>query len=108
VGGKNLADEVLKRVSAITVMSYRDTATGPNSIMSISADWLARGTVAGKRVRLGAETVPLADCPHCTFHEEGATKLATELSKVDAATRRTPSFGGIAIHRYGTWRALKK
>ena len=107
VGTKNLADEVLKRVSAVTVMSYRDTATGPNSIMSISADWLARGAVAGKRVRLGAETVPLADCGHCTFHEEGSTRLQQELAKVDASTRDSPAFGGIAIHRYGTWRALQ-
>jgi hypothetical protein len=106
VGGKNLADEVLKRVSAITVMSYRDTATGANSIMAISRDWLNRGAVAGKRVRLGAETVALPDCGHCTFHEEGATRLAQELAKVDAATRTAPAFGGIAIHRYGTWRNL--
>ncbi|HET6529591.1 MAG TPA: hypothetical protein VFH03_03080 [Actinoplanes sp.] len=106
VGGKNLADEVLKRVSAVTVMSYRDTATGPNSIVAISRDWLSRGAAAGKRVRLAAETVPLPDCKHCTFHEEGATILNRELATVDAATRTAPAFGGIAIHRYGTWRAL--
>src|SRR3954454_22991859 len=36
VGKKNLADEVLKRVISVTVMSYRDTATGPNSMVAIS------------------------------------------------------------------------
>jgi hypothetical protein len=107
VGGKNLADEVLKRVGAVTVMSYRDTGTGPNSMLAISQDWLTRGATAGKRVRLGAETVPLPDCTHCTFHEEGAARLRSELAKVDAATRRTPAFGGIAVHRYGTWRSLR-
>jgi hypothetical protein len=106
IGGRNFADEVLKRVSAITVMSYRDTATGPNSMTEISQDWLKRGAAADKRVRLGAETVPLPDCAHCTFHEEGAGRLDRELAKVDAATRKTPAFGGIAIHRYGTWRGL--
>lgn len=106
VGKNNLADEVLKRVSAITVMSYRDTGTGPNSMFAVSEDWLKRGAAAGKRVRLGAETVPLADCTHCTFHEEGANRLDQEMAKVDAATRLTPAFGGIAIHRYGTWRTL--
>ena len=108
VGGKNFADEVLKRVNAITVMSYRDTATGPNSITAISQDWLVRGAAAGKKIRLGAETVPLPDCTHCTFHEEGATRLDQELAKVDAAMRETPAFAGIAIHRYGTWRALPR
>jgi hypothetical protein len=107
VGRKNLADEVLKRVNAVTVMSYRDTATGPNSMLAISQDWLTRGVAAGKRVRLGAETSPLPDCSHCTFAEEGTTRLRQELAKVDAATRKTAAFGGIAVHRYGTWRSLK-
>ena len=106
VGRNNVADEVLKRVTAITVMSYRDTGTGPNSMLAISGDWLTRGAAAGRRVRLGAETNPLPDCTYCTFAEEGATRLQQELAKVDAATRRTPAFAGIAVHRYGTWRSL--
>jgi hypothetical protein len=36
VGGKNFTDEVLKRVDAVTVMSDRDTATGPNSVLDVS------------------------------------------------------------------------
>jgi len=106
VGGKNLADEVLKRVNAVTVMSYRDTATGPNSMLAVSQDWLVRGAAAGKRVRLGAETGRLADCGYCTFREEGAAAMDRELTKVDAGTRRSGAFGGIAIHWYGGWRAL--
>ncbi|MEV6634289.1 hypothetical protein AB0M54_26415 [Actinoplanes sp. NPDC051470] len=106
VGNKNFADEVLRRVTAVTVMSYRDSGTGPNSIMAVGEDWLDRGAVQAKRVRLGAETETLPDCAHCTFHEEGATVLAAELAKVDAATRTEPAFGGIAVHRYGTWRTL--
>lgn len=106
VGNKNFADEVLRRVTAVTVMSYRDSGTGPNSIVAVGEDWLDRGAVQAKRVRLAAETETLPDCAHCTFHEEGATVLAAELAKVDAATRTEPAFGGIAVHRYGTWRTL--
>ena len=106
VGRRNLADEVLRRVNAVTVMSYRDTAAGPNSLLAVSQDWLARGKAAGKRVRLAAETGPLSDCGHCTFHEEGAAVLAVELAKVDAATRQTAAFAGIAVHHYGGWRTL--
>ena len=97
---------MLRRVNGVTVMSYRDTGTGPNSMLAVSQDWLARGKAAGKRVRLGAETGPLADCPYCTFAEEGATHLDAELSKVDAATRTAAAFGGIAVHHYGAWRSL--
>jgi hypothetical protein len=107
VGGKNLAGEVLKRVNAVTVMSYRDTATGPNSILAVSQDWLTRGAAAGKRVRLGAETGPLADCPNCTFYEEGTAVMGRELAKVDAGTRKSGAFAGVAVHRYGSWRTLK-
>jgi len=106
LGRKNFADEVLRRVNGVTVMSYRDTGTGPNSMLEVSQDWLARGRTLGKRVRLGAETGPLADCSYCTFAEEGAARLDTELSKVDAATRTTAAFGGIAVHHYGAWRTL--
>jgi hypothetical protein len=106
VGGKNFADEVLRRVKAVTVMSYRDTVAGPNSLMAVSADWLRRGAAAGKRVRLGVETGPLPDCTYCTFAEEGAARLTAELAKVDAETRATPAFGGIAVHHYGAWRRL--
>jgi hypothetical protein len=107
VAGKNLADEVLKRVNAVTVMSYRNTGTGPNSILSVSQDWLTRGAVAGKRVRLGAETNPLPDCTYCTFYDKGSAAMTRELAKVDAGTRKSPAFAGIAIHRYGSWRVLK-
>jgi hypothetical protein len=106
VGKLNLADEVLKRVKAVTVMSYRDTGTGPNSMVAVGQDWLIRGAAAGKRVRLSAETNPLPDCGHCTFAEEGTKRLNQELAKVDAATRKAAAFGGIAVHRYGTWRTL--
>jgi hypothetical protein len=107
VGKQNLADEVLKRVKGVTVMSYRDTGTGPNSMVAVSQDWLKRGAAAGKRVRLGAETNPLPDCTYCTFAEEGAKRLTQELAKVDKATHPAGAFGGVAIHRYGTWRALR-
>jgi hypothetical protein len=106
VDGKNLATEVLRRVDAVTVMSYRDTGTGPNSMVEISQDWLVRGAANNRRVRLGAETTPLAECPHCTFAEEGATALGNELAKVDAATRTTSAYAGIAVHRYDSWREL--
>lgn len=106
VGGKNLATEVLQRVTAVSVMSYRNTGTGPNSMFEVSRDWLVRGGAKGKRVRLGAETGPVDDCAYCSFVSDGATVLGTELAKVDAATRITNAYAGIAIHHYDAWRKL--
>lgn len=107
VGTKNFADEVLKRVDAVTVMSYRDTATGTNSMVGVSQDWLKRGSAAGKRVRLAAETDAIADCAYCSFAEEGSRRMLKTLSQVDTAARRSPAFAGVAVHRYGSWRVLK-
>ncbi|MBM2616697.1 hypothetical protein JIG36_14120 [Actinoplanes sp. LDG1-06] len=104
---KNFADEVLKRVDAVTVMSYRDTATGTNSMVAVSQDWLRRGATARKRVRLAAETDALAECTYCTFAEEGSRKMLKTLSQVDKATRSSPAYAGIAVHRYGAWRVLR-
>ncbi|MGK5680076.1 hypothetical protein [Actinoplanes sp. URMC 104] len=107
LGAANFADEVLRRVDAVTVMSYRDTATGPNSMVAVSQDWLRRGAAARKRVRLAAETDPLGDCAYCTFAEEGSRHMLKVLSQVDIVTRTTPSYAGVAIHRYGAWRVLR-
>ncbi|MDR7273854.1 hypothetical protein [Catenuloplanes atrovinosus] len=105
-GGRNLATETLKRVDAVTVMSYRDTATGANSMYAVSRDWLARGATAGKKVRLGAETAPLPDCAYCSFAEEGATILGAELARLDVAAARDRAYNGISIQHYASWRAL--
>ncbi|MBG0831126.1 hypothetical protein HS041_25530 [Planomonospora sp. ID67723] len=102
-----LADAVLARVDAVTVMSYRDTASGPNSLMAVGADMLARATRAGRPVRLAAETAPLADCPYCTFHEEGGARMTAALAEVDVAARAYPAFAGIAVHHYPSWRAMR-
>jgi hypothetical protein len=105
-GGRNLAAEVLSRVGAVTVMSYRDTATGPNSMYEISRDWLDRGATAGRKVRLGAETAPLDDCAHCTFAEEGATVLGTRLAALDTAAAHDEAYNGISVQHYSSWRGM--
>jgi hypothetical protein len=106
-GATNLADATLTRVNAVTVMSYRDTATGPNSMTAVGADMLTRATAAGKDVRLGAETQELADCLHCTFFEEGQARMQTVLAQVDAVAQAHGRYKGIAVHHYNSWVALR-
>jgi hypothetical protein len=106
VGARTLADEVLDRVDAVTVMSYRDTATGPNSMLEVSRDLLARAGKAAKPARLAAETQPLPGCPYCTFHGDTQRVLAKSLTDVDGAARPFSAFAGIAVHQYSTWTAL--
>ena len=104
--GDTLADQVLARTDAVTAMTYRDTATGGNSMTDVATDILARGAAAAKPVRLAAETSELPDCPHCTFFEQGQQRMASTLSVVDAVEVHKPAFAGIAIHHYTAWRSL--
>jgi hypothetical protein len=103
----NLAQDVIGRADAVTVMTYRDTATGANSMTAIGADMLNRGAAAGKPVRLAAETQHLPDCLHCTFYEEGKARMTSVLNTVDSIAQSYSSFNGIAVHHYGSWLALR-
>jgi hypothetical protein len=99
----NLADEVLRTVDAVTVMSYRDTVAG---VTGVGADFLRRGTAVHKPVRLGVETQPLTECAYCTFAEEGVTALDAALAGIEADSATNASFAGIAVHHYDSWRQL--
>ena len=107
--GGTLADDVLTRVDAVTVMSYRDSAAG---ILDVGRDVLDRAdalAVIGRRVpvRLAAETNPLPDCDYCTFAQEGSAALALALATVDAASALRPSYAGMAVHDHLGWLALR-
>jgi hypothetical protein len=101
--GRTLADAVLPRVDAVTVMSYRDSADG---MSSVGADMLGRAGRAGKPVRLAAETRPLADCGYCTFAQAGSRALQRALTDVDTASAKYPTYAGVAVHDFDGWRRL--
>jgi hypothetical protein len=94
---ETVADAVLDRVDAVTVMSYRDTATGPNSLSVVAEDMLVRAERAGVRIELAVETNRLG-CKHCTFYEEGADAMREVIGTVSALLADHPTFTGFAIH----------
>lgn len=96
--GGTLADDVLEVVDAVTVMSYRDTATGPNSLSVVAEDMLARADAAAVPLELAVETNRLDDCGHCTFFEEGAPAMRAVIAEVDMIMDDRPSYTGFAIH----------
>jgi hypothetical protein len=102
--GGNLAEAVLQRVDAITVMSYRDSGT---AVVGVGTDLLTRAQSSRKPVRLAAETQPLADCPYCTFAGQSATALRTQLAAIDSGAQRYATYTGIAVHDYDSWTRLR-
>lgn len=106
-GGSTFADDILARADDVTVMSYRDTAFGNNSLTEIATDWLQRANNAGKPVWLAAETNAVPDCPYCTFYDEGQAQLADVLEPVDTWARpRFPTYQGFAVEDLDGWLAL--
>ncbi|WP_157371543.1 hypothetical protein [Angustibacter sp. Root456] len=109
-GHGTLADDVLARVDAVTVMSYRDSAA---AMVDVGRDVLQRAdrlaATTGRRVpvHLAAETNPLTDCAYCTFAEEGDAALRQALDAVDVAAGAYATYAGTAVHDLTGWSLLR-
>jgi hypothetical protein len=107
--GATLDAAVMRIVDAVTVLSFRNTATGPDSITEVGAAGLAAARRVGIPCRLAVETNDLGLDPEQrkqTFHGKGITMLAKALATVDAMEASVTSYAGIAIQDYDGWRAL--
>ncbi|MBC9821740.1 hypothetical protein [Terrabacter sp. MAHUQ-38] len=109
-GKKSTLDrETMRRVSAVTIMAYRNTAAGVDGTIAISQAELASGAALGKPVRIGQETNYLGPDPtdvKQTFYGYTVTQMHAELARVDAAAAASPSYAGTAVHDYTGYAAL--
>lgn len=109
--GGRLDEAVLARVDAITVMSYRDTATGPDSITGVGAAALDAAARAGKPARLAVETNFLGSDPVSqkqTFQGESRAAMASVMAAVDAASAGSSAYRGISVHDRAGWTAMRR
>jgi len=108
--GRPLDDAVATLVDALTVMSYRTTATGPDSITAVGAHALATGAAHGVPVRLAVETHDLRPDPDWrkqTFFGQRRSTVAVVMAAVDRATAGSTAYRGIAVEDHAGWVALK-
>jgi len=111
VGGQRLDEAVLERVDAVTVLSYRDTVTGPDSILGVADAALAAARRAGKPVRLAVETRYLGDgavAQKQTFWGSSRRQLAAATAAVDSALAGHPTYRGVAVHDFAGWQAMRE
>lgn len=107
--GDPLDTAVMDIVDAVTVLSFRNTATGPDSITHVGAPGLATARSVGIRCRLAVETNHLGDDPESrkqTFFGLGKAPLTAALETVDAMETSVASYNGIAVHDHEGWLAL--
>lgn len=110
-GGDSLDAAVMRIADAVTVLSYRNTATGKDSITDIGAAELGSASRAGVRCRLSVETGYLGPRPvdrKQTFHGLGQAPLNRALAAVDRMQSVQPAYAGMAVHHFQTWRDLRR
>ena len=108
--GTPLDAAVMRTVDRATVLSYRNTATGTDSITDVGAHELATAAAAGIRCRLAVETNYLGPDPVSrkqTFAGMRASALTSAMAAVDRAEAGVASYAGIAVEDYDGWRALR-
>jgi hypothetical protein len=101
---------VLDIVDAITVMSYRNFPTGPNSITDIGAHELATAAAKGRPCRLAVETNDLgsdAVSKMQTFYGSTQRRLANALATVDSVEAGVTSYAGVAVEDQAGWVRLR-
>ena len=99
----------MRVVDAVTVLSFRNFVTGPDSITDISASARAEAQRLSVPCRLAVETKYLGDDPVSrkqTFHGLGRAALQSAMTQVDTLVGSASSYAGIAVHDYDHWRAL--
>ncbi|GAB3667792.1 hypothetical protein GCM10027596_37330 [Nocardioides korecus] len=108
--GRALDDAVAGLVDALTVMSYRTSATGPDSITGVGARALATGAAHGIPVRLAVETHDLRPDPDWakqTFYGQRRSTMAAVMAAVDRASAGAPAYRGIAVEDHAGWVAMR-
>ncbi|WP_330474272.1 hypothetical protein [Terrabacter sp. C0L_2] len=109
-GKKSTLDrEAMRRVSAVTIMAYRNTAAGADGTLAVAAAELASAASLGKPVRIGQETNYLGPDPtevKQTFYGQTLTRMNDQLAQVDSGARTYATYVGIAAHDFTGYAAM--
>jgi len=102
-----LSDWLIGQHDHVTIMAYRDQVTGPNSITSLVQQEMSAADGLNKQVFIAVETNQSKEGAFVTFHEEGEAFMHGQLNQLPALMSSHPSFAGIAVHSYESWKAMK-
>lgn len=100
---KPVSEHAIDIYDYVALMDYRDKADGSDGIIDHASNEIAYANRTGKKVVVGLETTK-NDINKVTFYEEGPKIMEREITKVNAALMKEPSFAGYALHHYGEWR----
>jgi len=96
--------EMIDRNDYVTVMAYRNTALGSNSITSLSENEVLYAN--SPKVEVGVELKPHY-LDHVSFDNKTYLEMEQELAKVRTFYQDASGFKGITYHSYTEWKALE-
>lgn len=104
---KSLSHWLVDTVDRTTIMSYRDFAFGPDSIIYHASHPVDYAATKGKRVMVSVETICGLEPEKITFCEEGLAEMNAAIDSVYANYRSNTGFGGMSIHDYRNLKRLQ-
>jgi len=108
-GHGNLAKWLCKNVKSMTIMAYRDTASGSDGIIGICAAEMRLFNKYNVKGNIAVETGALEDGNEfVTFYEENQAYMYQQLDLVYEIYKDNPAFNGIAIHYFDSWMSMAK
>jgi len=109
--GSTLDREILARTAGVTIMAYRNHATGVDGVLEVAAPELAAAAALGKPARIGQETNYLGSSAgdrKQTYYGFTRTQMELQLSQVDSGAAAYATYAGLAIHDYTSYSAMKR
>ncbi|GIP19822.1 MULTISPECIES: hypothetical protein [Paenibacillus] len=105
--GISISKWFIQKMDHVTIMDFRNYASGIGGIADMAKEELAFGSELGKPVVLAVETKVSSEGPYVSFHELGSAILERELAKLPTLLSKYDSYTGIAVHAYEYWKTLK-
>ncbi|MFJ7951237.1 amidase [Lysinibacillus sp. NPDC096418] len=103
--GKGILSEwLIKNSDGVTIMAYRDTSKEIIKIVKNEIEYAKR---MSKPVVIGVETLKSAEGDNISFSEEGELYMNKQLNKIQKHYSKNPSFKGVAIHHFDSWKGME-
>lgn len=97
---------ILDTVDFVTIMDYRNFSDGPNGSIALVKKEIEYANSAAKKIYIGQETKEGLYPEYITFGGMTEQEMESQVKKLVAVYINEPSFAGIAIHHYNSYRKL--
>lgn len=97
---------ILDTVDSVTVMDYRNFTDGPNGSIELVREEIEYADEVQKKVCIGQETKSNLYPSYITFAGMSEEEMELRFQKLVSTYIKHPSFDGIAIHHYRSYKEL--